>query len=53
MEPRAGLEPAIKALQTYALPLGDRGKVRVRQLPLSCDGTKVTVWGVTLSAGAR
>jgi hypothetical protein len=40
MEPRAGVEPAIKALPTYALPLGDRGKVRVRELAPLARGHK-------------
>ena len=41
MEPRAGVEPAIKVLPTYALPLGDRGNPNLQKLPLPRYGPKV------------
>ena len=42
MEPRAGVEPAIKVLPTYALPLGDRGNPNLQDLLRRDHGPKVT-----------
>ena len=41
MEPRAGIEPAVKALQTYAFPLGYRGTPTLARMHHWRDSTTV------------